>query len=124
MMIRFFQGAALIRAAHAAKGAAAVIPKSRLEGFIARLEDAVDHRALRKKKPEYIPVALAERLLAGDSAIRVFREWRGLTQSELAKKAGVGKSMLSQIENGSKDPSLATARRLAECLGVTLDEIF
>jgi DNA-binding XRE family transcriptional regulator len=123
MMIRYLRGSALVRSASATKGAAAVISKDRMEKFIAQMEDAADLAALQKKNAEYLPVGLVERMLAGESAIKIFREWRGMTQHELSQAAGIGKSMLSQIESGKKDPSLTTARRLAEVLNVTLEEI-
>jgi DNA-binding XRE family transcriptional regulator len=123
MMIRYLRGSALVRSASATKGAAAVISKDRMEKFIAQMEDAADLAALQKKNAEYLPVGLVERMLTGESAIKIFREWRGMTQHELSQAAGIGKSMLSQIESGKKDPSLTTARRLAEVLNVTLEEI-
>ncbi|MSO98863.1 MAG: XRE family transcriptional regulator [Rhodospirillaceae bacterium] len=122
-MIRYLRGSALVRSASSIKGAAAVIPKERLEKFITQMEDAADRASLEKKNAEYLPVALVERLIAGESAVRIFREWRGVSQDKLATTAGIGKSMLSQIESGKKEPSLVTARRLAAALDVTLEEI-
>lgn len=40
----------------------------------------------------------------------------GLTQEELAKKVGVGRSMLAQIERGTKTLSLPLAIDLADAL--------
>lgn len=49
----------------------------------------------------------------------LWRVSRGLSQEELAKKAGIPRPNLSAIENGKKEPSLSTLRLLAACLNVT-----
>jgi transcriptional regulator with XRE-family HTH domain len=45
---------------------------------------------------------------------------RGLTFDQLAKKSGVSKGMLVQIEQGRTNPSVATLCRIANALGVTV----
>ncbi|MYU22681.1 cupin domain-containing protein [Streptomyces sp. SID8352] len=45
--------------------------------------------------------------------LRELRHTRGLTLRELAGEAGVSAALLSQIENGNADPSVATLRKLA-----------
>jgi transcriptional regulator with XRE-family HTH domain len=48
----------------------------------------------------------------------------GLTQQELASKAGLSISGLVQIELGTvPDPRVSTLRALAKALGVSLDEL-
>jgi transcriptional regulator with XRE-family HTH domain len=51
------------------------------------------------------------------SALRLLRESAGLTQAELARKTGMGKSQLSKYENGKELPKLETLERLLEVLG-------
>lgn len=48
------------------------------------------------------------------------REQRGLTQSTLARAIGLNPSMISQIEGGTRNPSLQTLRALADALGISL----
>lgn len=48
------------------------------------------------------------------------RASRGLTFDQLAKKSGVSKGMLVQIEQGRTNPSVATLCRIANALGVTV----
>ncbi len=56
--------------------------------------------------------------------LRTWRRERGLTQEELAKKAGVTKFYISQLETGIRDnPSLPVLRRLAKALGVSAGEL-
>jgi transcriptional regulator with XRE-family HTH domain len=45
---------------------------------------------------------------------------RGLTFDQLARKSGVSKGMLVQIEQGRTNPSVATLCRIANALGVTV----
>lgn len=70
---------------------------------------------------ETCPSALVDRLLADESAVKVFRAHRGLTQAALAAKAGIGAPCLAQIEQGARRGSLRTLRRLATALSVDLD---
>ena len=65
---------------------------------------------------EPIPSDIAERIFAGESPIRVLREWRRLKVKELANRAGISPSYLSEIEHGKRAgvPTLiAIARELA-----------
>lgn len=55
--------------------------------------------------------------------ILALRQARGWNQTELATRAGVPQNTLSQIETGLCAPSLKTAGKLADALGVTLDTL-
>ena len=50
--------------------------------------------------------------------IKRFRERRGLTQTALARAAGVHRVYVAQIESQTKVPSIATLEKLAKALGV------
>jgi transcriptional regulator with XRE-family HTH domain len=52
--------------------------------------------------------------------LRAARHERGLSLGALADAAGVGKGSLSEIENGTRNPTLATLYSLAGALGVPL----
>ncbi|WP_370618831.1 helix-turn-helix domain-containing protein [Mumia sp. Pv 4-285] len=52
--------------------------------------------------------------------VRRLREDRGLSQSALARAAGIGKASLSELEAGRRNATLATLYALAEPLGVPL----
>lgn len=51
-------------------------------------------------------------------ALKRYREQKGLTQRELADRAGVSASYVNEIENGRKRPSLRVLNRIAAELGV------
>lgn len=46
-----------------------------------------------------------------------------LSQGALARLLEVDKGYISNIENGKKNPTLATIQKLAEALGVSADEL-
>src|SRR5258708_7248110 len=52
--------------------------------------------------------------------LRLVRGARDLTLDQLAKKSGVSKGMLVQIEQGRTNPSIATLCRVANALGVAV----
>jgi transcriptional regulator with XRE-family HTH domain len=56
-------------------------------------------------------------------ALAAQRQQRGLSLDELSRQAGVSKSMLSQIERGQANPTVAVVWRLATALGVPLGEL-
>lgn len=53
-------------------------------------------------------------------ALKAFRKKRGLTQAALGRKIGVTREYVAMLEGGVRDPSLATLRRLAKALGVSV----
>ena len=79
--------------------------------------------AIARGDEELVPEAYATRLIAGDSPLRVWRELRGLTQAALSTAAGVNRVQIANIESGAKTGSIATLRKLAEALGVGLDDL-
>ncbi|MCD8347781.1 MAG: helix-turn-helix domain-containing protein [Lachnospiraceae bacterium] len=52
--------------------------------------------------------------------LTVEREKAGLTQKQLAERAGMYQAEISKIERGLSNPSILTLQRLAECMGLTL----
>lgn len=59
-----------------------------------------------------------------ENRLREMRIQRGLTQEELADKAGVSRQTISGIESGQYGPSLSVALRIARALNSTLDSLF
>jgi len=72
---------------------------------------------------EFVPAEFANRLIAGENPIRVYRALRGLSARDLAEKAEIRAPYLSEIESGEKDGSLAAIRRIAGVLNVDLDDL-
>lgn len=56
--------------------------------------------------------------------IKVMRRSRGLSQEKLAEKAVIDSKFLSQLELGTRNPSLGTVHRIAHGLGIPVKELF
>ncbi|TCO45273.1 helix-turn-helix domain-containing protein [Actinocrispum wychmicini] len=56
--------------------------------------------------------------------LRELRQQQGLSLRQLAATAGVSPALLSQIENGTADPSLATLRKLAKVFDESIANLF
>ena len=99
----------------------------RMQAAVGDLADLQAHDRvladLAAGREERVPAAYVRRLIAGESPLRVWRDVRGLTQSALAHASGVNRVQIAEIEAGRKNGSLETARRLAEALGVGLDDL-
>lgn len=50
--------------------------------------------------------------------VRAMRERASLSQEELAFRAGMKRSYLSDLERGTRNPSIRSLGRLAEALGI------
>ncbi len=72
---------------------------------------------------ELVSSEVAFALLDGANPIRVWREFRGLTQQQLAEKCGISKPYLSQIEQGKRTGSPETLRAIAHALNLSLDDV-
>jgi transcriptional regulator with XRE-family HTH domain len=55
--------------------------------------------------------------------LRTLRGQQGLTLDALAQQSGVSKAMLSKLERGASNPTVAVAVRVAQALGVSLAEL-
>src|SRR5437763_12109416 len=55
--------------------------------------------------------------------LRELREGIGLTQAQLAERAGLHISAITRFEQGLREPSLATAAELATALNVKVDDL-
>lgn len=74
-------------------------------------------RALHSHE-EAFSIEVFDRIFKGENAIKVFREYRGLTQQELGAKAGISTPYLSQLEHDKRTPSMGTLKALAAALTV------
>ena len=87
-----------------------------------RAYDKARH-ALDAGEEELIPASFVQRMIAGESPLRVWRDYRGLTQAALGEKADVNRVQIADIEAGRKTGSVETIRKLATALGVGMDDL-
>jgi len=56
--------------------------------------------------------------------LKILREKRHLTQSQLAQKSGVSQGYISELENGKKqNPSAKKLKKLSKVLGIALADL-
>lgn len=55
--------------------------------------------------------------------IREARQLKGITQEQLAKMLGITQGAVAQWENGLTHPSFEMLPKVAEALGLTVDEL-
>lgn len=82
---------------------------------------AFDRAVARDDEP--IPLDTVKRMIDGESPLRVYRDLRGLTQTELGQRAQVNRVQIADIEAGRKAGSVETVRKLAQALGVTMEDL-
>lgn len=108
------------------------ITRAEYQSLLDRIEDledaaslgALEARVVGHGVPEdALPVELFDRILAGESRLRVWREHRGLSIADLAEAADLPTSRMDAIERGKEPGTIADWRRLAKALSVALDEI-
>ena len=92
-------------------------------GGEASLTDEELYDRAKTENEESFPIDVADRLLAGENAVRVYRDHRGLTQKQLAKAVGINPIYLSQIETGRRTGSARTLATLAAVLNVDMDDL-
>ena len=55
--------------------------------------------------------------------VRDWRKAKGLTQTELARRAGIAQESVARYETGGITPRRANARKLADGLGISVFEL-
>ena len=61
--------------------------------------------------------------LHGEHPVSVYRQYRKITQSQLAVAAGISDAYLSQLEGGKRQGTIAVMKRIAAALDVSLDDL-
>lgn len=57
-------------------------------------------------------------------ALRELRTERGLSQDELAARAGLDRNYIGMIERGERNPAIVNVVKIAEALDVSPSELF
>ena len=90
-------------------------------------EDQADEMALQQARAEddgtRYPQEVIDRLADGEQPIKVYREFHGMTQEQLAKKADVTKVYISQLERGERNMSNKLRAKMASILDVDHDAL-
>src|SRR5580693_5041097 len=108
----------------------ALIPVENLQKLMDDAEMLADVRAYDAAKArladgddELIPLEITERKLRGEPATRIWREYRQLTQEQLAKKSKVSRALIAAIETNRKSGSISTWKKLGKALDVSWEQL-
>jgi len=108
----------------------AVIPFAEWQTLTDRLEDMEDIADARiisaaiAAGEETFPHEFSKRLTAGESPLRVWREYRGFTLAALGNICGVTAAALSQIETGKRSLSVELLSKLSRALNCDMDDLY
>jgi DNA-binding XRE family transcriptional regulator len=107
-----------------------ILPEAEFIALREALEDQQDieaarafQRRLAAGEEELVPADIVKRIIAGENKVRVWREFRGFSQRDLAAKAAVSTGYLSQIETGGRDGTFNTMKRIAAALDISVDDL-
>ena len=107
-----------------------ILPEAEFLALREAAEDHEDAEAVRKfhKKlaagdEELVPSHIVDRILDGENKVRVWRSHRGTSARDLASATGLSAPYISEIESGKKEGSIAAMKKIAEALGVGLDDL-
>jgi putative transcriptional regulator len=59
-----------------------------------------------------------------ENRVKAFREDKGWSQGELARRLGVSRQTINAVETDKYDPSLPLALRMAKLFTVPVDQLF
>ena len=79
--------------------------------------------ALERGEDELVPSEVVYAIQDSENPIKVWREYRGLSQQETAENAGISVPYLSQLETNKRKGSLGVLSAIAKVLKVSLESI-
>jgi DNA-binding XRE family transcriptional regulator len=104
----------------------AIVPAELYEELVEKAEMLDDIKAFDAsltQDEELIPHDVLQRIVAGESKLKVWREYRGFTQIDLSKQASVSQPTIAQLETGQRTGTLAMLKKLAKVLHVDIDDL-
>ena len=115
------------------RGEVAILSRKDYEALAAKAREADENfgtaRLVARARKEItagmplIPKEVVDRIAGGANTLRVFREWRGKTQSYLSHKTNIGQGYISDLESGRRKGTTAALKKIADVLKVPLDLI-
>lgn len=102
-----------------------VLPKAEYDAMRDAL-DIAEARAVSdriKAGEETFPAEIVDALIDGENPVRVFRNWRKMTQEELAGRAGLSRPYIAEIETDKKEGTVRTLSAICRTLEIDLDDL-
>ncbi len=84
---------------------------------------AVEARKRREEGEEYVPAEVVNRLISGEIPLKVWREYRGLSQERLGALVGCQGSWIGKLEKEKAEGGVKLWQALSEALAVDLDDL-
>lgn len=107
-----------------------ILPVSEYEALLEKAEAYDDLVALDEHErrveagtEELIPSDLVEALIKGASPIKVWRKHRGYSQTQLGEAVGVSQAYIAQLETGQRQGKPDLFKKMAQALGVAVDDL-
>tara|TARA_R110000868_G_scaffold392051_2_gene662537 strand:+ start:1883 stop:2248 length:366 start_codon:yes stop_codon:yes gene_type:complete len=103
-----------------------VLPIKEYKKLISLLEDFEDIKEIKDyldSQEETFPIDVVTDLSNGENPIKIYRNYRKTSQTSLAKKVGVSKQYISQLENNERSGSSKVLKSIASALNIDIDEI-
>jgi len=89
-------------------------------------EDKSDEAAVlafRQSNEETFPATVVNALIVGDSPIKVYRNYRKMTQQGLADAIGKSKVYIGKLEAGGRGGSVDVLSKIAQAFNVDIDDL-
>lgn len=99
----------------------ALIEKAEMLDDVAAFDKA--EAALAAGEDELVPSDIADSLLANVNAVKIWREYRGMSQVALADAAGLSQAYIAQIETGKREGRIDAYKAIANVLEVDIDDL-
>ncbi len=71
----------------------------------------------------WFPNEVVKANVRGDSLIKSWREYKGMTQAELAEKAGIKQPALARMEKPHANPRKSSLAKLARAMEITAEQL-
>lgn len=81
----------------------------------------MDADSEKEEQRQPYPADLLRSIIGGKNPIAAFRGHHNLSQTELARRLGISKAYLSELEHSKKEPSVKVLKALAEELNVPME---
>ena len=103
-----------------------VLPIQEYHALMEKVQDFQDIQEVKKhieECGETFPMEVVLALSEGHNPIKVYREYRGISQTVLASKIKVSKQYISQLEAGERHGTAKVLKDIAKVLKVDLEDI-
>jgi DNA-binding XRE family transcriptional regulator len=97
------------------KPAFAVIPWDEFQALLEGVEP--------NESEVWFPNEVVKANVRGDSLVKAWREYKGLTQAELAAKAGIKQPALTRMEKPDANPRKSSLTKLADAMDITVEQL-